>query len=526
MLCSIPNELLRNILLHVGPKDLITVASTNRHLRHAVPACIDQDLARRQIDTSLRRWHSAAERYLKSIPFDHPLLFEHAVVAVSHFAMDVIVAEWIWGKHWQPLGILTDAEEATRLHRVRVLRTAAQRRLWPSRTSDTSFDPAEDEDDMEELGYALEMASRMRSLDLLNDMRAALPNTIKDDMNNIYLWAGFLFDSAENGFCEGLDLIPPGHRILTETNPHQMTLLGVASKAAQAPAVELLLAKGAPVNVPPLNPPTKPALFCALQAEEEVDNLQILRLLLEHGAIVTSSDYIGHTALHEAIYTRPPEVLKLLLEFADNLDMSSQFGGYTPLGVAAQKGRLECIEMLLKAGANVNAIDDCGFTALISACHGKERSLDAARLLIDRGANVNTSSPEYSPLSAAANAGNANLAKMLLEAGANVNWRNEEGETSLHCALKAASTATAVLLLDAGADPTIKCNKGSTPLHLFPTNLTWSAELEELLERLVEKGAKLREKDYLGKTAWQTLYAAGVNNPGLLGWMKRHERIP
>ncbi|KAJ3114034.1 hypothetical protein HDU96_002622 [Phlyctochytrium bullatum] len=55
LLCSLPTELLRNVLLHVEPKDFVIFASANRHLRDAVPACIDQDLATRNV-APLWKW--------------------------------------------------------------------------------------------------------------------------------------------------------------------------------------------------------------------------------------------------------------------------------------------------------------------------------------------------------------------------------------------------------------------------------------------------------------------------------------
>ena len=50
---------------------------------------------------------------------------------------------------------------------------------------------------------------------------------------------------------------------------------------------------------------------------------------------------------------------------------------FTPLHCAAANGRLEVVSLLVKRGANINAVDGNGFTALdlaISDGEGKVRS--------------------------------------------------------------------------------------------------------------------------------------------------------
>ncbi|KAJ3110633.1 hypothetical protein HDU96_006399 [Phlyctochytrium bullatum] len=126
-LCSLPIELLRSILLDVGPLDVITLASVNRHLRRAVPACIDFALASDHI-TPLDLWFGNPLTY---IPFEHPLLFEHSVAAISRFQIVLDDLEYMWGEDWLPRGMDAKKEEI-RLIRVRALRAAVQRALWPT----------------------------------------------------------------------------------------------------------------------------------------------------------------------------------------------------------------------------------------------------------------------------------------------------------------------------------------------------------------------------------------------------------
>lgn len=68
-----------------------------------------------------------------------------------------------------------------------------------------------------------------------------------------------------------------------------------------------------------------------------------------------------------------------------------QIEGKTPLMWAAALGKLELLEKLIKAGADVNLTQN-GVTALYHAY--AQRQLDAALVLISKGADVNAGDPK------------------------------------------------------------------------------------------------------------------------------------
>ncbi|KAJ3110634.1 Ankyrin repeat and SOCS box protein 16 [Phlyctochytrium bullatum] len=277
-----------------------------------------------------------------------------------------------------------------------------------------------------------------------------------------------------------------------------MTLLGIASYSLHEPAVEILLAKGASVDqydrvIPPL--------FSAITS----GNLAIMRLLLQRGANIHRLD--DHcTPLHEAASENDHKALELLLEFGADPNARDR-SGRTALFTSATAGHCECIRVLLDAGADVNAHCIEGIP-LMSACLWEK--VDAVWMLIERGANVNYTSEES----------DLQWVNVLLEAGAQINAQNRDGKTPLYLAMERKDRESlmivATLLLDGGADPTIKSNAGLTPLGLFPVDVTWSRQWEELLERFIEKGADLQAKTETGETVWQRLCEAGQKNPGLL----------
>src|SRR2546426_9267063 len=90
------------------------------------------------------------------------------------------------------------------------------------------------------------------------------------------------------------------------------------------------------------------------------------------------------------------------------------------LADAAEQRDRALIRTLLSAGADVNAAQVDGMTALHWAVYNDDA--DMAALLVRSRANVNaTNRYGVSPLSLACTNGNANLVKLLLDAGANVN---------------------------------------------------------------------------------------------------------
>jgi hypothetical protein len=89
---------------------------------------------------------------------------------------------------------------------------------------------------------------------------------------------------------------------------------------------------------------------------------EAVRLLLEHGAHAhqVSRNPQRNQALHAAIALGDsPEVIELLLEAGADVN-ATQAGGFTPLHQAASAGKLEIVRLLLKSGALREARCDQG----------------------------------------------------------------------------------------------------------------------------------------------------------------------
>lgn len=136
--------------------------------------------------------------------------------------------------------------------------------------------------------------------------------------------------------------------------------------------------------------------------------------------------------------------------------------GATPLMHAAAFGSIEAMRLLLEAGADVNAKNDFGATALLWCA----RQGDKARLLIERGADVNAQSKQgRTPLMMAAmRDGGSDIVALLLAKGADPKAADTRGDTALGLASQYGDMDTVRLLAAKGADVHAANKKGETPI--------------------------------------------------------------
>lgn len=140
-------------------------------------------------------------------------------------------------------------------------------------------------------------------------------------------------------------------------------------------------------------------------------------------------------------------------------------GGWTPLMVAAFNGQEQAALTLIEAGATVNARDKSGYSPLHwAAMNGY---VLAARVLLGKGAIPNMQNNYgWTPLLHAAGRGHDQVVRVLLEAGAQPDLPDREGWTPLHKAAVNGHAKAVEALLDAGANQNLRHKDGATPLML------------------------------------------------------------
>ena len=190
----------------------------------------------------------------------------------------------------------------------------------------------------------------------------------------------------------------------------------------------------------------------------------------------------NHEKLYAAIRANDLRGLKALLDqrVSPNTPDDRQI---TPLMYAAGMGSLDAMQMLLDRGADVNAQNAFGQTALMWSATDARK----VKLLLDRGAVVNkTARSGRTALMLAAFANpSADIVRMLLAKGAAPNVRDQRGWTALNAAAFGNDTATIRMLVEAGGDiNTPDSFIGWTPLM----NAAGNGNLEAV-KLLLAKGA-------------------------------------
>jgi ankyrin repeat protein len=145
----------------------------------------------------------------------------------------------------------------------------------------------------------------------------------------------------------------------------------------------------------------------------DVDRLR--ELLDADASLVRAWSPDRGTALHFAVFFGQPETAALLVERgADVHAVSPTFGDVTPLhsAAAASANSTELVHLILEAGADPNARQGGGFTAMHAAAQNGDVAM--ATDLLDRGADPSPATDDgRTPLSIAEEQGHEDVAALL-----------------------------------------------------------------------------------------------------------------
>jgi len=310
-------------------------------------------------------------------------------------------------------------------------------------------------------------------------------------------------------------LLAAGANVKT-ANRYGVTALQLAATNADDKMVDVLLKAGADPNA------TLPEGETVLMTSVRAGVPAVVGRLLEAGAKVDAREsFYGETALHWAAADDHADVLRMLVKAGAPVDERSgtqvfarrrngqsvlPLGSWTPLMYATRQNAREAVTALLGLGADLNAQDPDGATALIIAILNAH--YDVAGQLIDAGADVNLLDKEagtgalyYAIDMDRLTIGHGrpnphqvgtltalDIVRKLLEHKANPNVVSKAimfqrqhtfGDTSLGKgatpflrAAKSGDIEVLRLLVAAGADPKVKMPNGANALH-FAAGLGW-----------------------------------------------------
>ena len=160
-------------------------------------------------------------------------------------------------------------------------------------------------------------------------------------------------------------------------------------------------------------------------------------------------DDVGQSLLALAALRGKLVMVELLVEKGAAVDAKIDTGA-TPLHIAAHKGHESVVKVLLQKGAAVDAKKDTGVTPLHMAAHKGHESV--VKVLLEKGAAVDAKiDTDWTPLHIAAHKGHESVVKVLLEKGAAVDAKSKGNETPLHIAAHTGHESVVKVLLENGA---------------------------------------------------------------------------
>ncbi len=355
------------------------------------------------------------------------------------------------------------------------------------------------------LVQAIKSGDRTAAMELARD--AAEVAAIEADGTTALHWA------ARQNDLELVDRMLRAGASVNAANRYAVTPLKLAAVNGDAKLLARLLDAGGDANAASTDGET------LLMTAARGGHVDAARLLIERGAEVDAREqWHGQTALMWAAAQGHPAMLRELLAHGADVNARSNHeewerqvtseprdkwlppGGLTPLLFAARENCLECLPVLIEAGADVNSTTPDGISAVVMALINGH--FDVAGALLETGTDPNLA--DYTGRTALYAAIDFNtmvksnrpapkvienrltgldVARLALERGADVNARQERlapyrakldrgndgmlgaGTTAFLRAAKAGDVPAMNLLLEHGADPTLgPTRSGISPL--------------------------------------------------------------
>ncbi|KAL5287879.1 Wtrw family protein [Megaselia abdita] len=293
---------------------------------------------------------------------------------------------------------------------------------------------------------------------IVENLSQYFEKSLKPEKNIALLWSAFIkrWDILEGLADLGADIY--------FCDQNGISALHLAAFSGCLTSANFLITKGVDVNL-------QPKCYTPLHCSAFGNSVEVAKLLLNNGALLT-------------LDTNKPNCEESLLH------------------CAVRANALECLNLFIEEGADVNSLKPNGTNAIhLSADLGNVQCLEI--LLNANGADPNIRicirEKESTALHLAADEGNVECVDLLLSKGADAKLKNHRGFSALHLAARTSSLECVESLLRNGnADANAEDFDHRTPLHAA---IGKSENAFDILETLISWGANVNHKDIYGFTA-------------------------
>jgi len=198
-------------------------------------------------------------------------------------------------------------------------------------------------------------------------------------------------------------------------------------------------------------------------------NGPMIRMLLDHGADPHHVERTGETMLMVATRSGSADAVRAMLERGANPNIAEPQLQLTALMIAAEAGATDAVRVLLEHKADIHARTRAGAVpARRMPCVGRTGCGSHGKGIIRGGLPDQGYQPpipgDMTPLMYAAREGHVDAARLLLDAGADVHASDRNGVTPLFMAISNNRIPMARFLVERGADINVKDWYGRTPL--------------------------------------------------------------
>ncbi|XP_029353558.1 uveal autoantigen with coiled-coil domains and ankyrin repeats protein isoform X2 [Echeneis naucrates] len=237
----------------------------------------------------------------------------------------------------------------------------------------------------------------------------------------------------------------------------------------------------------------------------EVD--KVAAVLSKKGIIPTKLDVEGRSAFHLAATRGHLDCLTVIL--GHNIDVTAKDAtGKNALHLASRNGHSLCVQKLLQHNCPVGNVDLQGRTALHDAVMAG--CLSSVKLLCDSRASVNASDFDgRTPLLLATQMCHSHICQLLLERGADITIRDKQNKTPLILGCEFGCKDAVEVLLKNGTDVKAVDNSGHDAFHY--ARLSKNPELVAMVKSFLDKAS--RDKEAAKMEQWKRQHSVERSEP-------------